>query len=572
MDTIKSEKKQNSFWKWIILLVVIGIAVLLFILFGKQAEAEPAQASSLPQTSSQSEAQPDEPSDDDEPLVDMDLPVGKLLVTDGRQNYTEGLVLVVPKLDLEVEIQNGTTDETLRLGPGLYEYAQMPWEKDGNVSIAGHRDVHGSHFYSIDKLEAGDMFYLLYDGKVYRYVYKSTIIVKPDNWDPIRTQGYGCLTLTSCDPIGTTLSRIVVQAEYLGREKQTPGYAYEHYAPGFEQAGQPEQENRDQEPSNEPVSDPADEEAPVSQDTLSDSADVSQTSGSATPESAAVPAFSMQPQVQVLASTVTNVRLPKASGTVVYSEANVTVDASNSSEGYVMAKFTGTTDKRLKLRLTKDGIIYTYDFSSGGQYQSFILSEGSGTYTLQVFQQITGDNYALLMTKSLNVQLTSGLTPFLYPNAYIPYQNSSNCIAIGEKLVQNAASELEAVQAIYQYAVNNISYDFDKASNVKAGYITAPDQTVASQKGICLDYAGVMTCMLRTQGIPTKLVVGYAGDIYHAWISTYIKDIGWVDGIIYFDGQNWKLMDPTFASSGGGDQDVINFITNTANYKKVYVY
>ena len=35
--------------------------------------------------------------------------------------------------------------------------------------------------------------------------------------------------------------------------------------------------------------------------------------------------------------------------------------------------------------------------------------------------------------------------------------------------------------------------------------------------------------MLRSQRIPAKLEIGYSGDIYHAWISVYIKDIGWID-------------------------------------------
>ena len=54
-----------------------------------------------------------------------------------------------------------------------------------------------------------------------------------------------------------------------------------------------------------------------------------------------------------------------------------------------------------------------------------------------------------------------------------------------------------------------------------------------------------MTSMLRSQNIPTKLEVGYSGDAYHAWISTYIDDKGWVDDIIQFNGNTWQIMDPT---------------------------
>ena len=59
------------------------------------------------------------------------------------------------------------------------------------------------------------------------------------------------------------------------------------------------------------------------------------------------------------------------------------------------------------------------------------------------------------------------------------------------------------------------------------------------------------------------------GDVYHAWISTYIKDKSWVNGIIEFDGNDWKLMDPTFASTSSDPKD---FLTQTDEYITKYVY
>ena len=78
-----------------------------------------------------------------------------------------------------------------------------------------------------------------------------------------------------------------------------------------------------------------------------------------------------------------------------------------------------------------------------------------------------------------------------------------------------------------------------------------------------------MATMLRSQNIPTRLEVGYMGDVYHAWISTYIKDIGWINGIIEFDGDSWNLMDPTFASTSSSPTD---FITENSKYITKYVY
>lgn len=50
----------------------------------------------------------------------------------------------------------------------------------------------------------------------------------------------------------------------------------------------------------------------------------------------------------------------------------------------------------------------------------------------------------------------------------------------------------------------------------------------------------VYNYMLRTQNIPPRLEVGYVEEEYHAWISTYIKDVGWVNGIIEFNGSTWN--------------------------------
>lgn len=68
------------------------------------------------------------------------------------------------------------------------------------------------------------------------------------------------------------------------------------------------------------------------------------------------------------------------------------------------------------------------------------------------------------------------------------------------------------------------------------------DDTLKTKKGICFDYAALMTAMLRSSGIPTRLDIGYATNIYHACISTYLDEQGWVDNVIKFDGKNWTMM------------------------------
>ena len=85
-----------------------------------------------------------------------DLPVGKLIITPARETYEDDQIrLIISSLEIDTMIKNGTELSTLKTGPGLYEYAQLPDEAGANVSIAGHRDVHGNIFYYLDKLAAG---------------------------------------------------------------------------------------------------------------------------------------------------------------------------------------------------------------------------------------------------------------------------------------------------------------------------------------------------------------------------------------------------------------------------------
>ena len=54
--------------------------------------------------------------------------------------------------------------------------------------------------------------------------------------------------------------------------------------------------------------------------------------------------------------------------------------------------------------------------------------------------------------------------------------------------------------------------------------------------GVCQDLSAIMVCMLRTQGIPARLMIGYADKQYHAWV---VADVGGEE----------KFFDPTAALS-----------------------
>ncbi len=262
---------------------------------------------------------------------------------------------------------------------------------------------------------------------------------------------------------------------------------------------------------------------------------------------------------------------PSADGVTVYQNDFASIDASNTSQGYVMVKYNGANEK-VKLQITcPDQSCYTYLISDRGAYDTFPLTAGNGSYTLQVLENVAGDTYTVSLTQSINVSIEDEFLPFLYPNQYVNFHADSQAVSKGSALAKDTYSDLDVVQNIYNYVIKNISYDTEKAQNVSYGYVPDVDDTLSSKKGICFDYAALMTSMLRSQNIPTKLEVGYSGDAYHAWISTYIDDKGWVDDIIQFDGDTWKIMDPTLAATNNSAA-VKKYVGDGSHYVVKYTY
>ena len=262
---------------------------------------------------------------------------------------------------------------------------------------------------------------------------------------------------------------------------------------------------------------------------------------------------------------------PEASGVEVYSNVDASIDASNASEGYVMVKYTGSAAKVRMLIETPAGNTYNYLMDLDGNYDVYPLSEGSGTYKIGVYENLHDDQYAAAFTQSVNVTLKDEYSMFLYPNAYVDFNANSNAVKKGQELAASANSDIEVVQNVYHYIINNITYDDHKAATVQSGYIPKVDDTLKTGTGICFDYASLMGAMLRSQGIPTRLEIGYAGTEYHAWISVYTDETGWIDKIIQFDGSKWTLMDPTLGSYASGST-VKKYLEDDTYYQLKYKY
>lgn len=264
------------------------------------------------------------------------------------------------------------------------------------------------------------------------------------------------------------------------------------------------------------------------------------------------------------APTPEQLRLPLADGTKSISDGTyVKIDYSHMQDGYINAKRLDESDDKIKLMIEKDDKKYHYDILPGSD-DTFPLQMGDGDYEIRILKQVEGETYARLVTQQLSVALTDSLSPFLYPNQIVDYDEQSEAIALAFDLVQGDTTKLQRIAHLYEYVVSNIVYDHEKADAVANAFVLPViDDTLEQKKGICFDYAALLAAMLRSQDIPARLVTGYTDIEYHAWVEIYLDGEGWINPKVYFAQESWSRMDPTFAASNSDYE---------GKYEEVYIY
>lgn len=275
------------------------------------------------------------------------------------------------------------------------------------------------------------------------------------------------------------------------------------------------------------------------------------------------------PSAPVSAKTI--IYPTEATGEKVEDNNKCVIDYSNCQDGYVIVQYKEQTSKVVKAQVKKGSRTYTYTLRKQSD-EVLPLTEGNGTYKITVYEQFQGNDYVTIGSVSISVTFADKFAPFLRPNQYVNYNESTKYVKKAASLTKKCKTDLAKVKKIYNYVIKNMKYDNKKAKTVQKGYLPNLNSLYKKKKGICFDYAATMTAMLRSQGVPTKLVIGYTGKTYHAWINVYSKKKGWITGAIYIDGKKWKLMDPTFASTGKSSKSIMKYIENKKNYKAQYSY
>jgi LPXTG-site transpeptidase (sortase) family protein len=133
----------------------------------------------------------------------------------------------------EVLVEKGTSSKILNDGVAGYytdpvKSALPTTGKNGNFSLAAHRDGHGAKFHNIDKVKKGDP--IVFETKDKWYVYKVYAILPETSKYNVKTlaaipkesgkkKAGKYITLTTCTPVFTSRYRYVVWGELVRVQK-----------------------------------------------------------------------------------------------------------------------------------------------------------------------------------------------------------------------------------------------------------------------------------------------------------------------------------------------------------------
>lgn len=255
---------------------------------------------------------------------------------------------------------------------------------------------------------------------------------------------------------------------------------------------------------------------------------------------------------QLTAMTILSVSLLP---TVVFGQTtNLAINTNQVKNGVVDISYKSPQNKKVKVMVAKGTQKYTYDLKDTG---TFPLQFGNGDYQVTVLENISSNKYTALTTEKITVQAANPNTVYLQSIDMINWNENMQAIKQAKDLTKNLKTDKEKAAAIYAFITNKVKYDYNKAMTVTTGYIPSIDATLNTSLGICFDYAVLYAAMMRSVGVPTKVVMGYNKDIteYHAWNEIYLSET-----------DQWLTIDTTYDAPAIQKGSIIPMIKNKNDY------
>lgn len=183
-----------------------------------------------------------------------------------------------------------------------------------------------------------------------------------------------------------------------------------------------------------------------------------------------------------------------------------------------------------------------------------VLSETSEAMPFELLDAVSDKDYA---------KTNAGLTEQEY-QWYTNYGKDQRIKDLGDRITEGLQLYWEKVQAIYEYLKNG-----DYRYSLKPGIASDGDQLgrflFDTKRGYCSYFAFSMALLLRSQGIPARVAVGFFIDpdsgafnyypilsnMAHAWVEVFFPGYGWIE---YDPTTSFLAEGETFRFSQGAQQ------------------
>ena len=134
-------------------------------------------------------------------------------------------------------------------------------------------------------------------------------------------------------------------------------------------------------------------------------------------------------------------------------------------------------------------------------------------------------------------------TPYLLNGGTTLWDTQTEELA--DEICAGCDTDAEKVQAIYNWMIQNLKYDYDYDALFQYFDIR---KTIRTKQGVCFDFSHLFAALCRSQNIPCYAVDGISykdNSVQHTWNR------------VYYDGTWWNM-------------DVTNDISSTAAGKSLY--
>ena len=137
----------------------------------------------------------------------------------------------------------------------------------------------------------------------------------------------------------------------------------------------------------------------------------------------------------------------------------------------------------------------------------------------------------------------------LEPYLQLPKTGTERIAALAQQVVGDLRNPYDQVLALEKFLEENFTYSLEPMETVSPNPLE--DFLLVTRRGYCEHYATALAIMLRTLGVPSRIVNGFQRGAWNSYEQFYLVRQSdahtWVE--VYFPGPGWVPFDPTPVSS-----------------------